>query len=216
MLFDHSVDFVSISSGQFSISTTMGSSPSPRRESRLRKTSRAAVLASAVLVCTGSLRSALAADVNATFTNTDANNSWTDAHNWNPVIEPNNGNGGNNYLVDIPAAPGAADVNAAIAIDGLTVETSAQVNILNNDELAIGSGTSSTLTNNGTITVNPGAGANATDLKFNSAGVNLLTGTGSVVLPGTNSQSEVLTSTGASLTVAHSRPSKVAERSPPR
>jgi hypothetical protein len=191
----------SIFNGRFSKSVKFTSSCSKSRASSLRKSSRAVMLASAVLACAGSLRSTLAADVNATFTNTDANNNWTDAHNWNPATEPNNGNGGNNYIVDIPAAPGAADMNAAIAIDGLTVESAAQVNILNADELAIGSGTSSTLTNNGTITVNSNVGGNATDLKFSSAGVNLLTGNGSVILTVGGTQSAVTTAAGATLTV---------------
>ncbi len=165
------------------------------------KAARTAALAGAVLLCITPLRTAFAADVNATFTNTDANNSWIDAHNWTPAVEPNNGNGGNNYLVDVPAAPGAANVNADIVIDGLTVETSAQVNILNNDELAVGSGTSSTVTNNGTITVNSNLGGNVTDLRFTAAGINLLTGTGSVVLAEGTALSAINTGAGATLTV---------------
>jgi fibronectin-binding autotransporter adhesin len=194
----NSVGSISTPNGQISKLTPsrLSRSGSPRRQA-----ARAAILAGAVLLCTTPLQTALASDVNATFTNHDLTNLWSDAVNWTPSVVANNGNGGNNYLVDVLGAVGAADVNADFAIDGLTVETSGLVNILNADELAIGSGTSSTLTNNGTITINSNGGPNTTDLKFSSAGVNLLTGSGSVVLPGTNAQSEVLTATGSTLTV---------------
>jgi fibronectin-binding autotransporter adhesin len=194
----NSVGSNSTSNGQISKLTSSRSSGSG---SPGRRAARAALLASAVLLCTRSIQTALAVDANATFTNTDANNSWSDAHNWSPAVEPNNGNAGNNYLVNVPAAPGAANVDADILIDGLTIASSAHVNILNDEELAIGSGTSSTLTNNGTITVNPGLGPNGTDLSFNSAGINLLTGSGSVVLTESGNSSEINTATGATLKV---------------
>ncbi len=81
--------------------------------------------------------------------------------------------------------------------NGVTISTGTVYNILNDGQTNV----SGNLTNNGTITVNLTAGANSTILDFLGTGVNLLTGTGSVVLPGTNGQSEVVTANGSSLTV---------------
>src|SRR5580692_10182923 len=103
---------------------------SANRRLSARNALRALLLSTAFPIGIAPFRNVLA-DVNSTWTNADhSNNLWTDASNWNPATEPNNGNGGNNFIVEIPSAPGAADVSGSvsISIDSLTVDSSAQLN----------------------------------------------------------------------------------------
>jgi fibronectin-binding autotransporter adhesin len=80
---------------------------------------------------------------------------------------------------------------------GITITTGSQVNLDNNNALDV---TGGTLTNNGTITINPQAGGNGTLLTFTAD--TLLTGTGSIVLHSGGGNAQINTSSTVTLTQA--------------
>jgi fibronectin-binding autotransporter adhesin len=142
-----------------------------------------------------------AATVTSTWTGA-ADSNWSNAANWSPnTVDPNNGNGGNDYDVII-GTPSPTTLNISVTIDDLTINTGGLLNIQVNNNLNL-DGT--TVTDNGGIVVDSGNNGGTTILEFDNAN-SLLTGTGAVTLNGGGTAAQLNTGTGDAVTqdVGHS------------
>jgi hypothetical protein len=144
---------------------------------RHRFSRRRLIAAAAVLSAMTPVRGVLAASISSTFTGGDSANphSYNDGSNWNPIGVPNNGT--NTYSIDIPAAPSPVNVDISPTISGLTVETSAVLNITAGQTFNLTSG--SPVLDNGQIVINPST-ANATTILY--VGGSTFNGSGAIVL----------------------------------